>query len=429
MIKMAELARNSVRVLSSSNEELRNRALLAIASKLEGNVERLLAENAKDVAIAKEENLTAPLLSRLMLTESKCQRIVEGLKQLATLPDPLGHVTYAKTVCEKMNLYRVTTPIGVIGVIFESRPDALVQISALCLKSGNATLLKGGREALLTNRLLTKLILEATTEVGIPDGWCALMETREDVNQMLALDEYIDLIIPRGSNEFVRYIMDNSHIPVLGHADGICHVYVDAICDLEMAKKVAIDSKTQNLSVCNAAETLLIHQAIADELLPDLANELYKCGVEVRGDEKVAKLIDCKKATSEDWDTEYLDAIVSIAIVENIDEAIAHINKHGSHHTDAIVSSDMLNVNKFMREVDSAGVFHNCSTRFADGFVFGLGAEVGIATGKLHARGPMGLEGLCTYQYRLYGHGETMQGLNEGLYHLEHANIAPVLPK
>lgn len=420
---IATLARRAALALAAASLEKRNAALLAAADKIEKEQERILQANGEDVECAAREGLSAPLLSRLKLTDVKCARMAEGLRSLAQLPDPLGHVQYAKELCEGMKLYRVVCPIGVVGVIFESRPDALVQISSLCLKSGNAVLLKGGREAARTNEVLAELIVEATSEAGLPRGWCGLLHSREDVQEMLKLHDLIDLIIPRGSNAFVRYIMQNSDIPVLGHADGLCHVYVDEACDLDMAVKVAVDSKTQNLSVCNAAETLLVHEKAAERFLPALKDVLESKGVELRGDETACGIIGCIPACEEDWRTEYLDAILSIRVVSSLEEAIQHINQYGSHHTDAILSSDPAHIEQFMMLVDSADVFANCSTRFADGFLFGFGAEVGIATGKIHARGPMGMEGLCTYKYRLYGRGETLSELNAGEISLTHADI------
>ena len=425
---MAQNARTASFALADAPLEKRNRALAAIASLIEEKEHEIIAANAFDVEDAIAAEVSAPLVSRLRVTQQKCQRMADGLRALAALPDPLGRVDYAKELAPGLRLYRVASPIGVIGVIFESRPDALVQIASLCLKSGNAVLLKGGREAARTNELLAGFIESAARECGLPEHWCGLLHSREDVQEMLKQHESIDLIIPRGSNAFVRYIMQNSEIPVLGHADGLCHVYVDDPCDLDMAVKVTVDSKTQNLSVCNAAETLLVHKNTAGRFLPAAAKALLAKGVELRGDAECAKLIDCLPASQEDWETEYLDAILSIRVVDSLDEAIAHINRYGSHHTDCIVSSDRAHADRFLSLVDSADVFHNCSTRFADGFLFGFGAEVGIATGKLHARGPMGLEGLCTYKYRLYGSGQTLSELADGEIQLTHMDIQPKLP-
>ncbi len=426
--QMALDARKAALQLAGSSLETRNKALLAIAEHIEQYQEEILNANVIDVAEATKEGLSAPLLERLKLTKAKCRLMAEGLHALAGLPDPLGWVSYAKELSPGLNLYRVACPIGVIGVIFESRPDALVQISSLCLKSGNVVLLKGGREAMRTNEVLTKLILEATVSVGLPKTWCGLLHTREDVQEMLQMHESIDLIIPRGSNAFVHYIMQNSEIPVLGHADGLCHVYIDSECDMAQAVKVVVDSKTQNLSVCNAAETLLIHRDVAQDILPMLRNALEEKNIQLRGDETVCCTIPCVEATEEDWHTEYLDAILSIKVVGSLSEAIEHINRYGSHHTDCILSTNKANITSFMMLVDSADVFANCSTRFADGFRFGFGAEVGIATGKIHARGPMGMEGLCTYKYRLYGNGQTVAELNQGKMSLTHVSISPELP-
>ncbi len=293
-----------------------------------------------------------------------------------------------------------------IGVVFESRPDALVQISTLCLKSGNAVLLKGGSEAVRTNRILAEIIAQAGEKAGLPKGWIHLLETRQDVAEMLALDEYIDLIIPRGSNQFVRYIMDNTNIAVLGHAEGICHVYVDGDADLDMATNIVVDSKCQYVAACNAAETLLVDEAIAEKFLPRTKAALEQKGVELRGCPKTAAIIKVKPATEKDWATEYLDYILSIKMVAGLDEAIEHINRYSSRHTDAIVTGDKGKAERFMNLVDSANVFWNCSTRFSDGYRYGLGAEVGVSTNKIHARGPVGLEGLVIYKWKLFGTGQ-----------------------
>jgi glutamate-5-semialdehyde dehydrogenase len=329
----------------------------------------------------------------------------------------------ATEITQGLNLYKVTSPIGVIGVIFESRPDALIQISSLCIKSGNSVLLKGGREALGTNQILTELVRRALSESSLPADSAQLLETREDVAEMLKEDTLIDLIIPRGSNSFVRYIMDHSRIPVLGHSDGICHVYIDRDADPETALRVAVDSKVQNVSVCNAMETLLIHDEIAPRILPRLYSLLTSKKVTIRGDASVCRIIPCEPASEEDWSTEYLDYILSVRIVPSLHEAIDHINRFGSHHTDCIVTTNEQNASVFMKQVDSAGVYWNVSTRFADGFVYGLGAEVGIATGKLHARGPMGLEGLTTYKYKLIGSGQTMEDMKKGLRVYTHRKL------
>lgn len=335
--------------------------------------------------------------------------MISGIKSLINLPEPVGKTLAATELDKGLELYKISCPIGVTGVIFESRPDALVQISTLCLKSGNAVLLKGGREAFNTNRVLFNIIKTASEAAGIPTGWIHLLETRDDVNEMLKLDKYIDLLIPRGSNEFVQYIMKNSNIPVMGHADGICHCYVDSEADLDMAVKVVLDSKTQYVSVCNATETLLVNKDIAKEFLPLLKIELDKKNVELVGCPEAQKIIFVNSASEEDWKTEYLDYKLSIKIVKTIQEAIEHINTYSSGHTEAIITKNKESAELFMNLIDSANVFWNCSTRFSDGFRYGFGAEVGISTSKLHARGPVGLDGLLIYKYKLYGNGNIVQ--------------------
>ncbi len=384
----------------------KNNALSAIADALLKNKEKLIAANTKDLKRSEEEELAAPLLKRLKFDEKKIIDVVEGIRSLISLEEPVGKTMLSTLLDDGLELYKVTCPIGVIGIIFESRPDALVQISTLCLKSGNSVLLKGGREANETNRALTDIINEASVEAGLPAGWITLLESRDDVNEMLKMDQYIDLVIPRGSNEFVRYIMDNSRIPVMGHADGICHVYVDSAADLDMALRITVDSKTQYVAVCNATETLLVNKAVAAEFLPRLKAELDKKNVDIYGDMETQHIIPVKAATDKDWATEYLDYTISIRIVYDTDAAIAHINTYGSGHTDSIVTQDKQTALKFMNLVDSGNVFWNASTRFSDGFKYGFGAEVGISTSKLHARGPVGLEGLLSYKYMLIGNGQ-----------------------
>ena len=421
--EIASRSRQSFYQISVSGIETRNAALLRLADLLEQKKNYIFDVNQKDCAIATEEQLSAPLLHRLSFGEEKLQQVVLGLKALVSMEDPLNHTLVSTEITKGLNLYKVTSPIGVIGVIFESRPDALIQIASLCIKSGNSVLLKGGREALGTNHALAALVRQALSDSGLPDDAAQLLETREDVAEMLKEDTLIDLVIPRGSNSFVRYIMDNSRIPVLGHSDGICHVYIDEYADPDMALKVAVDSKVQNVSVCNAMETLLVHEHIAPLFLPRVLTELSSRNVEIRGDECACRIIPCKPASDIDWSTEYLDYILSVKVVSSLQEAIDHINQYGSHHTDCIVTDDQQNASVFMKMVDSAGVYWNVSTRFADGFVYGLGAEVGIATGKLHARGPMGLEGLTTYKYKLVGSGQIMDDMKKGLRSYTHVRL------
>lgn len=418
--ELAGRAREAAVALAMSADAQRNRALEAAASEIERRGAEIFEANRQDIERSQAEGLAAPLLKRLKFDERKMAVVCDGLRQLSRMPDPLGRALYACEMDEGLTVTRVTCPIGVIGVIFESRPDALVQISGLCLKSGNAVLLKGGSEAMLTNRALFGAIYSASLAEGVPEGWAGLMETRQDVAGMLRLDSLIDLVIPRGSNAFVRHIMDNTRIPVMGHAEGICHVYADKSADVEMAVKVALDSKIQGVATCNAAETLLVHEGIARAFLPRMKEAFDAAHVRMRGCPRTLAVIPVDPASEGDWDTEYLDYIISIKIVDSLDEAIAHINRHGSRHTDAIIAQDRAAAERFMGMVDSAGVFLNCSTRFADGYNYGLGAEVGISTGKLHARGPVGLEGLVSYKYRLAGRGQTMAEYASGEKRFRH---------
>lgn len=420
MHKRGKIARDASILLAATNGETRNAGLLAIATGLKENTNALVNANKEDMIRSQAENLGAPLLKRLTFDEGKINDVIQGIHSLMELDNPLGATKLSTQLDEGLDLYKVTCPIGVIGVIFESRPDAFVQISTLCLKSGNSVLLKGGREALETNRILCKIIQDATVSAGIPKGWIQNLETREDVTAMLALDQYIDLIIPRGSNDFVKYIMKNSNIPVMGHADGICHVYVHEDADLKEAVSIIVDSKTQYVAACNTLETLLVNEKAAKDLLPILKEALEKKNVRIKGDDAVQKIISVEAATAEDWKTEYLDYILSIRMVPSMDAAIDHINTYGSGHTDVILSTNQDAAKTFMTLVDSAGVFWNCSTRFSDGFRFGFGAEVGISTSKLHARGPVGLDGLLSYKYKLLGHGQCVTDYANGSRQFTH---------
>jgi len=404
--QLAAAAKSASIQLAAVETRVKDNALAEIAGALKRRSDEIISANRHDLAAAEKNNLAAPLLKRLKFDQGKIAEVFAGIESLTKLVDPVGKTISATELDANLELYKVSCPIGVIGVVFESRPDALVQISTLCLKSGNAVLLKGGSEAAKTNRILAEIIAQAGEKVGLPKGWIQLLETRQDVAEMLALDEYIDLIIPRGSNQFVRYIMDNTTIPVLGHAEGICHVYVDGDADLDMAVNIVVDSKCQYVAVCNAAETLLVDDKIAKKFLPRIKAALEQKGVELRGCPKTAAVIDIRPATEQDWSTEYLDYILSIKVVAGLGEAIEHINRYGSRHTDAIVTADKEKAEKFMNLVDSANVFWNCSTRFSDGYRYGLGAEVGISTNKIHARGPVGLEGLVIYKWKLIGTGQ-----------------------
>ncbi|MDD3654120.1 MAG: glutamate-5-semialdehyde dehydrogenase [Desulfotomaculaceae bacterium] len=391
--------------LAATGTDLKNNALSQIARSLLDRQSEIIKANQKDLIRSEKENLSEPLLKRLKFDEVKIPDVVDGINSLINLEDPVGKTLLATELDQGLELYKITCPIGAIGVIFESRPDALVQISTLCLKSGNGALLKGGSEAKETNHILVDIINKATSESGIPANWIKLMETRSEVDTMLKMDEYIDLIIPRGSNDFVKYIMDNSKIPVMGHADGICHCYVDKAADLKMAVKIVVDAKTQYVAVCNATETLLVHDSVAAKLLPELKIILDKKHVAMTGCAKTREIIPVDPATEEDWKTEYLDYQLSVKVVGTLDEAIKHINKYGSGHTDTIITGSSDRARRFMDLVDSGNVFWNCSTRFSDGFRYGFGAEVGISTSKIHARGPVGLDGLVIYKYKLIGNG------------------------
>lgn len=404
---MAAATKKAAIYLSAKTGEEKNKALEAIARALSENKDMILEANAQDMARSVEEGLAAPLLKRLKFDESKIQDVIDGLHSLMTLKEPVGITKFATRLDQGLDLYQVSCPIGVIGVIFESRPDAFVQISSLCLKSGNGVLLKGGSEAMLTNKALYDVINSASITAGMPEGWIQLLESREDVGAMLKMDAYIDLIIPRGSNDFVRYIMDNSRIPVMGHADGICHSYVDSDADINLALNVIDDSKTQYVAVCNALETLLVHGDVAETFLPKLKERFSKNNVIIHGCERTRAIIECEPATDEDWATEYLDYEIAIKVVDHVQEAIDHINTYGSGHTDAIITKNVATASNFMELVDTGNAMWNCSTRFSDGFRYGFGAEVGISTNKIHARGPVGLDGLLIYKYKVIGHGQT----------------------
>ena len=423
LINAAKKAREASIKLAAIDGKTKNKALEAISQALASNVELISEANKRDLERSEKEGLEAPLMKRLKFGEEKLQDVRAGIASLIGLEEPVGKMQMQTELDNNLVLTRIACPIGVIGVIFESRPDALVQISTLGLKSGNAVLLKGGSEAKETNRVLFEIIRDASVAAGIPEGWIVLLESREDVNAILGMDKHIDLLIPRGSNSFVSYIMKNTNIPVMGHADGICHVYVDKEADLEVAVKVVTDSKTQSVVVCNALETLLVNEEIAPKVLPMLKASLEEKGVTLKGCEKTRKIIDIEAATDEDWATEYLDYILSIKVVSDIDEAINHINTYGSGHTDCIVTKDSEMAEKFMTLVDSGNVFHNASTRFSDGFRYGFGAEVGISTSKLHARGPVGLEGLLIYKYRLIGEGHIVKDYAEHKKEFTHKKL------
>ncbi len=393
-------------IMAATTVEQRNEALARIKESLLAHADEVFAANALDLEAAERDGVAPAVVKRLRFDEHKLADVAAGIDGLIGLPDPVGRTLLRRELDEGLVLERVSVPIGVIGVIFEARPDALVQISTLCLKSGNCAILKGGSETMRTNKALFDVIYQAAVAAGLPEACLFQAEAREEIGELLGCYGLVDLLIPRGSNAFVRYIMDNTKIPVMGHADGICHIYVDKAADVDLAVRVCVDAKVQYTAACNAVETLLVDRAIAPVFLPAAVAALEAEGVEVRGDAETCAIVDVKPATDEDWDTEYLALVVSIKLVDGVGEAVEHINRHGSHHTDAIMTEDSEAAETFMRLVDSAGVYQNCSTRFADGFRYGFGAEVGISTSKLHARGPVGLEGLVTYKYKLYGSGQ-----------------------
>lgn len=394
-------------LLAATAMEKRNEALACIREALNAHKEEIFEANRKDLALARENHVAPAVVKRLTFNEAKLSDVTAELTSLISLPDPIGKVTLDRELDEGLRLTRVTCPIGVIGVIFEARPDALVQISSLCLKSGNCAILKGGKETTYTNRILFSLIHEAAVKAGLPEKCLLQAEQHNEIDELLECHESVDLLIPRGSNAFVQYIMNHTSIPVLGHADGVCHMYVDKDYDIAKAIPLIIDGKTQYTAACNAVETVLVHRDIAADFLPKLADALREAGVTIRGSEEVSRLIPVEIIPEgESWHREYLDLILAIKLVSDVDEAISHINTYGSHHTDCIITENDETARRFMTLVDSAGVYQNASTRFADGFRYGFGAEVGISTSKIHARGPVGLEGLVSYKYKLLGHGQ-----------------------
>ncbi|AIZ56889.1 gamma-glutamyl phosphate reductase [Candidatus Methanoplasma termitum] len=410
-------AKSAALVLATLDTETKNKALKAMADALDDNRKKILEANAKDVSnaeqMAKKGDLSDSLVKRLKVNDEKITGMIDGIKDVIKLDDPVGETMSSVKLDDDLILYQIKCPIGMLGVIFESRPDVVPQILSLCLKSGNAVAFKGGSEAKHSNKVLFDVLTEAAAEAAVPKEAFVLMESREDISEILKMDGDIDLLIPRGSYEFVKYIQNNTKIPVLGHSAGICHIYVDDEADVDLALAVTLDSKIQYPAVCNAVETLLVNWDIAEEFLPRMVKLFIENGVEVRSDKRAKRLIpkDPKviDATDEDWDAEYNDLIISIAIVEDIEEAIDFINKHGSHHTDAIITGNKEKQAEFVRSVDSADVFINASTRFADGFRYGKGAEVGISTNKIHSRGPVGMEGLMIYKYVLVGNGQVVK--------------------
>ena len=418
----ARLARTASRKLSVLSEGARNAALETAASRLEKNTARILLANAEDLGaaeeLAREGKMSAAMLARLRMNDKSVGEIAQKVRSVVGLADPLGRRLAVTEMDEGLVLTKETCPLGVVAVVFESRPDVLPQVAALALKSGNAILLKGGSEAVRTNEVLMTIWQEALAESGeIPDGTAQMLQSRADVMELLTLDKDVDLLIPRGGKEFVEKISRQSRIPVLGHGEGVCHVYVHAAADLLKAERIVLDAKVDYPAACNSVETLLVDEAVAAEFLSKMVATLLAAGVEVRGCKRTLAIVksnEVKVASDEDWATEYGDLILSVKVVNGVDEAIAHIHEYGSAHTEAIVTEDLAAAEKFLNEVDAAGVYHNASTRFADGYRYGFGAEVGISNGKLHARGPMGMDGLTTYKYKLRGTGQTVTEYKAG---------------
>ncbi len=407
--KIAREAQLAARKLSRVTEKEKNNALLRMADELEKSSRMLLEENSKDVVRAKKTGMTQAMLDRLTLKQSTIEQMAKGLREVAALPDPVGKITSMWRRPNGLLVGRMRIPLGVIGIIYESRPNVTVDAAALCLKSGNAAILRGGSESIKSNLAIASILQKVLRKTSIPVHAIQVIPfvDREAVSEMLQLEEYIDLIIPRGGEELIRAVVAQSRIPVIKHYKGVCHVFVDASADMDMAVNICLNAKTQRPGVCNALETLLVHQDIAGKFLPLVANKLKKAGVVIRGCEKTRSILKkIEKADEHDWSAEYLDLILAVKVVENIDEAVAHIEKYGSLHTESIITDDYTNSQRFLNEVNSSTVLVNASTRFSDGFELGLGAEIGISTTKLHAFGPMGLEELTTAKFIIYGNGQ-----------------------
>ena len=409
--------------MAALSVEVRNTILANVKAALLKNQDMIFEANKKDMEYAQKNGIADSVRKRLKFDAQKLKDVTDGIDQLIQLPDPIGQTLIQKELDEGLRLYRISCPIGVIGIIFEARPDALVQISSLCMKSGNCAVLKGGKETANTNKALFDIIYQTAIASGAPEGCMFQAEGHSEIDELLECNKNVDLLIPRGSNQFVQYIMNHTKIPVMGHADGICHTYVDKDADLEKAVKIIIDAKTQYTAACNATETLLVDRAIATTALPKFAKELEQVHVKLRGTEEVKDIIACETMQENEFNTEYLDRVLSVKIVDGVEEAVKHINTYGSHHTECIITENKETAERFMQRVDSAGVYMNCSTRFADGFRYGFGAEVGISTSKIHARGPVGLEGLTTYKYKLYGNGQIVDDYAQGRKQFHFKNL------
>ena len=405
----AQAAKAAARKLANVSSDVKSSALLMMADDILRCGDKLKEENQKDIKAAQEKGLASALIDRLTLTDKRIDEMADGLRQIATLPDPVGEVMRMWRRPNGLLIGKVRVPLGVVGIIYESRPNVTADAAGLCLKSGNAVVLRGGSEAIHSNIAIANILLESAANAGLPDGCIQYIDVtdRQAVMEMLKLDEYIDVIVPRGGKGLIRSVMENSTIPVIKHEDGICHTYVDSDANLEMAESICFNAKVQRPGTCNAMETLLVHESVAEKFLPSMCRKFVEAGVELRGCGETREICpDVKPATEEDWRTEYLELILSIRVVGSFDEAIDHIMNYGSHHSDAIVTDNYQKSQRFLQEVDSAAVYVNTSTRFTDGYQFGLGAEIGISTQKLHARGPMALEELTSYKFIVYGNGQ-----------------------
>lgn len=409
ILKIAKEAKFASQKLANLSSTVKDEALLRMAESIKVNKEKIKEENSKDVALANEKGLSKALIDRLTLNDKRITGMWHTLEEIARMEDPIGKIESMQKRPNGLQIGKVVVPLGVIGIIYEARPNVTVDAAGLCLKAGNATILRGGSEAIYSNIILADLLKKAIQKAGLPPGSIQLIKTtnREAVMEMLKLDEYIDVIIPRGGESLIRAVTENSTIPVIKHYKGVCHTYVDEEADLEVAEEICFNAKVQRPGVCNAMETLLVNEKIAAEFLPRMIKKFQKVGVEIRGDRKTSQIVEgIKKASEEDWRTEYLDLILSVKVVEGIDEAINHINSYGSGHSDAIITNNYSRARKFLQEVDSAAVYVNASTRFTDGGEFGLGAEIGISTQKLHARGPMGANELTSTKFIIFGDGQ-----------------------
>ncbi|MBF0179805.1 MAG: glutamate-5-semialdehyde dehydrogenase [Magnetococcales bacterium] len=415
MERIGQEARQAARRMSAADGAARNRALEAMAKGLLAETAAMQAANALDLAAAEANGLTPAMIDRLRLTDKVIHAMADGVREVAALPDPVGEITEMKPRPNGMLVGRMRVPLGVIGIIYESRPNVTADAAALCVKSGNAVILRGGSEALHSNRAIAKCLAQALADAGLPAAAVQFIDTpdRAAVGALLKSDRYVDVIIPRGGKGLIQRVIEESHIPVIKHLDGICHTYVDREADLAMANALTFNGKMQRTGVCNATETLLVHEAVAGAFLPMAARRLHEAGCELRGCPRTLELlkdmVPLVPATPEDWDTEHLDAILGVKVVASLDEALNHIEAHSSRHTETIVTRDQRRAMRFLREVDSSAVMVNASTRFNDGFQFGLGAEMGISTDKLHVRGPVGLEGLTSLKYIVLGDGQLRQ--------------------